>query len=88
MWSVVILSPTLSPIIPLKESMRGSVKGGSPIFGPLKTSPLNEGLMTRESSTRKLSGISNFGKSEAGYVVGSVNFPSSAVTAAVSGETR
>ena len=91
MWSVVMLSPTLSEQDASIDSVRGLVAGYSLMFGPLKISTLSisstgAGAITILSLIRNFSGssISAAGPS----FLGSVNTPASAETAAVSGDTR
>src|SRR5208337_5268870 len=90
MWSVVILSPTFMPMTPTICSGIGSFVGGAPMFGPLAISTFllaSLGKINIESSMRNFVGMPTFGYSIP-TVLGSVNFPVIAATAATSGLTR
>ena len=91
MWSVVMLSPTLSTSSAASESAKGLLRGKGRMFGPRRTSTVSAsaagtGGSTARSSMRKLSGSVTAGISPS--VCGSVMQPVSAAATAVSGETR
>ena len=91
MWSVVMLSPTLSSTLASMDSARGTVAGKGLMLGPrrISTSSMSSagtGGTIKLSLMRKDSGIPIFGISP--RVRGSVNTPARADAAAVSGLTR
>ena len=91
MWSVVMLSPTLSTSSAVSASLKGLLCGKGRMFGPRRTSTApassaGAGGSTARSSMRKLSGSVTAGISPS--VCGSVMTPVSAAATAVSGETR
>ena len=90
-WSVVILSPTLRLTPAFIVSARGCDTGNGLILGPLNTSTLSISSAGTGAAII-LSLIVNFlGSFILGILprlVGSVNTPVSAETAAVSGDTR
>ena len=57
MWSVVILSPTLSTTSPVKVSETGSAFGKGLMFGPRR---ISTSLFSGAGSSIKLSLIKNF----------------------------
>ena len=91
MWSVVMLSPTLSTSSAASASAKGLLRGKGRMFGPRRTSTVSAsaagtGGSTARSSMRKLSGSVTAGISPS--VCGSVMKPVSAAATAVSGDTR
>ena len=90
-WSVVILSATLSEHEASMLSVRGEVFGYDLMLGPLRISMLSisstgAGAITILSLIRNFSGSSISTASPS--TLGSVNTPLIAETAAVSGDTR
>ena len=91
MWSVVMLSPTLSTHCASIVSVTGFAAGKGLMFGPLNTSTflassMLAGSTTAVSSIRNLRGILTFNFLP--KVVGSVMVPVSAEATAVSGDTK
>ena len=91
MWSVVMLSPTLSTSSAVSVSAKGLLCGKGWMFGPRSTSTASAssagaGGSTALSSMRNCSGSVTAGMGPS--VCGSVIVPVSAAATAVSGDTR
>ena len=91
MWSVVMLSPTLSEHLQSITSSSGLVAGNGFMFGPRRISTLSISFSSHGATTILSFIINSFGSSNSGISpksLGSVRTPAIAEAAAVSGDTR